>query len=97
MKKLKIEKVKAHSCYVLKEKEETEELVLEFYGLNNPISGDLLLIHEKLLDRNSVEFTQPYAFELADINPERIEKLNDKEYAVLVTENKVYSLKRIYG
>ena len=97
MKKFKIEKVMTHNCYVLKENDKTEELILEFYGLAKPKAGDFLLINEKLLNRKSIEFTQPYAFELTDISQEMIETLNDKEYAVLISENKTYSLKRIYG
>lgn len=96
MKQLKIQKVLKYNTYLLENENEKFELTLEFYGVLKPKEGDVFKVHEKLLDKNSIKFTQPYAFELTDISQEMIEELNE-EYAVLYSENKVYTLKRIYG
>lgn len=94
----RINGIKNFGAYVLKNKEREEEMVFEFHGVPQPKVGDLLMIHEKLLDKKSSEYTSMVAFEFdEDEIPLRIKERDDKEYAVLQVEGKDYALKRIYG
>lgn len=93
-------KSKNRAMYNL-ENDETKEnfrLLFEFYGVEEPTVGDYIIMHKRLLDRTSEEFAQPYAFEqCADKSFDDVKKLNDTEYAIIVSGNKKIVLKRIYG
>lgn len=93
-------KQKKQALYML-ENEETKltlNLLLEFYDVEEPKVNDYIIMHKKLLDRKSDLFTQPYAFELCkDKTFDEVKKLNDAEYALIVSDNKKYILKRVYG
>lgn len=90
---------KQQTMYLLEneEKKESFRLMLEFYGIKVE-ANDYLIIHKDLLDRSNENFTQPYAFELCeDKSFDEVKNLNDTEYAILVSKNKKFVLKRIYG
>lgn len=100
----KIKKCLPFNAYLLEiekgqtkfKKENTFELVIEFYGMDKPKENSYLLINEKLLDKNSSEYTQPYSFELCKTKIKK-EELIDSNYAILKVENKNLLLKRICG
>lgn len=100
----KIKKCLKFNTYLLEIKKEIDcnacekltELQIEFYGIDQPKENAYLLLNEKLLDRNSTEFTQPYSFELYENKPTK-EELNSGEFAVLKIDSKNIVLKRIYG
>lgn len=93
---LKIKEIKEYNEYILQDMttKQKHSLVLEFYKLNNPKVGDVLLLDESLLNRNSKNFSQPYAFEKLD-NEEK--NISENDLACLVCKDKKYILKRIYG
>lgn len=102
----KIKKCLAFNTYLLTIKKEIDcniyekeiELQIEFYGINKPKENSCLLLNEKLLDKNSNEFTQPYSFELQQHKNKLTKReLYNSEFAVLEENNKYYILKRIYG
>lgn len=97
MVELKFEKSLNYNAYLLKSKGTNIELILEFYGIEKPQKGDLLFIHEDLLNPKSEYFVQPYAFELTKINLKEIKEMNDRAFALVKQGKKIYSLKRIYG
>ena len=92
------EKVLDYNTYILKTKKGSFELVLEFYGVDKPKVGDKMLISEKLFDKNSQFYTQPYAFEISNTKKaSEVKQTNDINYIVLSVNDKVCVLKRIYG
>lgn len=93
-------KRKQQAVYFLEneEKRENFELILEFYNVKEPKVNDYLIIHQDLLDRNNENFTQPYAFELCtDKTFDDVKKLSSMGYAILISNNEKFVLKRIYG
>lgn len=95
MEKLKVIGVRQYGEYLLQnEKSEIISLILEFYGVENPNINDLLFINEKLLDRSSEYFVQPYAFTLYDENDVR---MIEEDIAGMVKDGKHIALKRVYG
>ena len=94
----RINAVKQYGVYQLTNKEMNVEMVFEFHKVPQPKVGDLLMIHEKLLDKNSSEYTSMVAFEFDERElPLRIKERNDKEYAVLQVSGQDFALKRVYG
>ena len=75
----------------------------EFFEKSRPFRkkpkvGDKILIHEKLLDKKSNVYTQPYAFEKQEhLDPNYVRELNDTEFIVVGNNDKHYAFKRIYG
>ena len=97
MKKLKIVEIGQYNSYKLQTDDgKMVRLILEFYSMPKPKVGDEFFIDEKLLDRSSEYFVQPYAFEKTDIKLNDVQN-DDIEIAVLKTENKTIVLKRLYG
>lgn len=92
----KIEKCLPNNVYRVNVENVELDLVLEFYGVNPPVAGDSFVLHEDLLDINSPEFTQPYAFQVTDRVVASESEL-DIETALLKTDNNIFVLKRIYG
>lgn len=93
---LKIKEIKEYNEYILQDMTTKKQysLILEFHRLNNPKIGDVLLLDASLLNRNSKNFSQPYAFEKLD-NEEK--NIGENDLACLVCKDKKYILKRIYG
>ena len=84
--------------YIIADSQNNYEVMFEFYGVNKPQIGDKILIHKGLLDQESPNYTQPYAFKLIqefDLN--KIKQKNDAEYIVLQTNKNSFVLKRVYG
>jgi len=93
-----IKEILDYNAYKLRTKDKEYNLVLEFYGVDKPNVGDMLLIHELLLDPKWENYTQPYAFEVkTDVSLKKIKDDNNEEFIVLRTRNKNYALRRIYG
>lgn len=87
-----------HNVFLLQPEQGAQQtLVLEFYGVPAPQVGDGLLIHESLLDTHSAEYTQPYAFELDDVDPQFVKDANDPTHVLLNAQGKIFALRRIYG
>ena len=95
LKIIKIEK----ACYILEdENKNTQSLLLEFFGMDKPKKGDVLLLPEKLLDRRSVNFVQPYSFEpLKSEEDLKNGKYTKDDVAGIIKNGKEFLLKRIYG
>ena len=91
------ENVLDNNAYVISREKEKHEVVFEFVGIDAPKKGDKIIIHQDLLNKYSASYTQPYAFELAEVNPKVVTEGNDREYIIISTDNKIYTLKRIYG
>ena len=85
------------NSYILSDGKNEIELMLEFYPQIQISIGDKILMHEKLLDRNSKYYTQPYAFEITNFPNELVKEKNSSEYIVISSNNKMITLKRIYG
>lgn len=83
--------------YEFSSKDNHYESIFEFIGLDKVNIRDKILIHEDLLDKGSKYYTQPYTFEIVNIDPKEIKEKNNTEYIVIQIKNKNYSLKRIYG
>ena len=95
---LKIKEILKHNTYLLQDESQEYKLTLEFYEVPKPNVGDVFIVQKSLLDKTSLSYSQPYAFKLSDeFNTKDIKILNHKEYAVLLTKDKIFSLKRIYG
>lgn len=86
--------------YKLKQKNKlsTTELMFEFFDVEKPTVGSLLIMSEKLLDRNYEGFSQPYSFEpYMEYNDKQIAPIEGEEFVVLKDSNKNIIMKRIYG
>lgn len=93
-----IERVLNNNCYILLRLGQRYEVVLEFYDMPNPYVGSKIMLHKNLLNTNWPMYTQPYAFKVDNsILPQKIKQQNSAEYAVILVNGKIYSLKRIYG
>ena len=93
---LKIVKENDYNEYVLKNNKDNKEykLILEFYGIDKPKVGDVIIISDKLIEPNNEWYSQPYVFELSSKVDKNIEKIN---LLGLISQGKKYILKRIYG
>ena len=95
---LTVKEVKEYGKFSLVGENVNIDLVLEFFDVNKPKVGDKILMHERLLNRNSSIFTQPYSFKRTlDYEAEEIKYMEDMEYAVLKVGKDYISLKRVYG
>ena len=92
---LKIMQINKFNEYILQDikTKKTHRLILEFYKIN-PNVGDIILISEKLLDPKSDLYIQSYAFEELE---EITKNLDEADLAGLITKDKKYILKRMYG
>lgn len=84
-----------YSEYIIKVKNKIINMVLEFYGIDVN-AGDILFLDEKILDKNSPEYTEPVSFRVVEKEEEKNSREN-KEYAILYTSNAEIRLRRIYG
>ena len=93
---LKIKKINEFNEYILQDKKSKKEynLVLEFYGINQPNINDIILLNENLVNKNYEGYAQPYAFEIFD---KKDIEINEIDMAGLITKDKKYILKRVYG
>ena len=92
---LKIKRINKFNEYILQDVKTNKKhrLILEFYGIN-PKVGDLIMVNEKLLDPKSEHYIQSYAFEkLGEIES----NLDETDLAGLMSNDKKYVLKRMYG
>lgn len=96
---LKIKDVLDFQEYIVKGKGVETSIVLDIFGLSGKLNvEDNLMLHEELLDKNSTTYTMPISFEVVtNKTGEEIKSENNKEYAVVKTNGKIYALKRIYG
>lgn len=94
--KLKILKINKYNEFILQDQDSKKEysLILEFYGINKPKINDILLLDERLLDKNYKGYSQPYAFEKFNDSDKN---LNETDLVGLVSKDKKYILKRVYG
>ena len=103
MEKLKVESINEHNVYTFSylEKNAKIDLMFELYGLNKSFSlqkDDIIYINEKLLNKNSSNYIEPYSFEVTkDYLPKNVVFLNMENCIVLKRKNKMLVLKRIYG
>lgn len=89
---LKIKRINKFNEYILQDVKTNKKhrLILEFYGK----VGDLIMVNEKLLDPKSEHYIQSYAFEkLGEIES----NLDETDLAGLMSNDKKYVLKRMYG
>jgi len=94
---LKILSLKENNKYLLRDMKNYRmySLMFEFHNLKAPSVGDVIVLDDKLLNRLSEYYAQPYAFEVYD---EKDGKVNDeRDLAGLYTQNKKIILRRIYG
>ena len=94
--KLKIIKINKFNEFILQDQDSEKEysLILEFYGINKPKINDILLLDERLLDKNYKGYSQPYAFEKFNDSDKN---LNVTDLVGFVSKDKKYILKRVYG
>ncbi len=98
MEVLYITKCKEYNAYDFVQKSTGKKLSLqiEFYGINKPKEGDIIAISKDLLNPESEDYVQPYAFKVCDVNINKIKEA--KEYLILSdSNNKKHILKRVYG
>lgn len=81
-----------------REQKKKYHLVLEFHDTPQPEIGDVIFLHEALLDPTSLQYTQPYSFGAMDSHDGREEDNLDKtELIGLSLKDQDIILKRIYG
>ena len=97
MKSYIFKQILENASYILSDGKKDIEVMLEFYPEIQISIGDKILMHEQLLDKNSKYFTQPYAFEISNFPNELVKEQNYSEYIVIFTNDKMITLKRIYG
>lgn len=96
MAKLKVLEINSNCLYVFeKENKQKISLQIEFYGISKLNKGDVVNICDKLLDRSSENFVQPYAFEKCDIAD--FSKMDKHEKMIIEQQKEKILLKRIYG
>ena len=96
MAKLKVLETGLNCLYVFEEESKKQiSLQLELYGTSKLTKGDVVNICDKLLDRSSVDFVQPYAFEKCDLAD--FSKLSKNEKMIVERGGEKVLLKRIYG
>ena len=82
---------------VNKKTKQEQSLLLEFYEMDLPKVGDVLVLADKLLDRRSRDFVQPYAFTPTTEEEVKARNIDREDLAGLNTGNKNIILKRLYG
>lgn len=94
--KLKIIKVNNFNEYILKDKKEGKEysIIMEFYGIDKPKVNDIIALSDRLVDPNDKWYSQPYAFELLNDTETNLKQI---DVIGLISKDKKYILKRIYG
>ena len=95
-KRLKIKEKKDNNEYILEDLKTGEiySLILEFYDISMPKVNDTLVLSEKLLDKKSSIYCQPYAFTLFNND---FKDIHRNDIAGLITSSEKIVLKRIYG
>lgn len=93
---LKIKEIKKFNQYILQDTKTKKQysLILEFYKVDAPKVNDMILLNEDLVNPKNEWFSQPYTFEVLDADEFNI---NQRDIAGLITRDKKYILKRIYG
>lgn len=96
---LKVTQCRTNNEYVLVNNQTniTYNFVLEFFKVEKPKIGDILLLHEDLLNFKSEHYSNMYSFKLLYKTREDINKLITNEIACLISNNENIILKRIYG
>ncbi len=101
MKRLIIKEITNNNFFLLEdEKSNKEELIFEFFSEVKPEKNDLIYLDEKIINKKSIYFTQPFSYELLgegiNIMKNYVDK-NPTEYLILFKKNKKLIYKRIYG
>lgn len=100
MAKLKILKV-IDDEYLLKDIESAKhyKFTLSFYGLDKkPKQGDIIELHNNLLDTNYIEYSKTYRFgPLEEVYGRNIKSSKDKDCILLIMDDKKMFLKRFFG
>lgn len=74
------------------------KLLLEIFGDVKPQVGDILVLHEDLLNPNSECYSQPYFFDCLESEYGRdVEALQDNEKLALLRKENKWGFKRVYG
>lgn len=90
-----IERCLDYNGYLINFNGKRIDLSLEFYGIDKPCEGAQITLDEKLLDKKSKEYTQPYSFEFVK-NMKSGERIADK-MIILQINGENFVLKRVYG
>lgn len=93
---LKVIKVNNFNEYILEDKKEGKEysIIMEFYGIDKPKVNDIIALSDRLVDPNNKWYSQPYAFELLNDTETNLKQI---DVIGLISKDKKYILKRIYG
>lgn len=91
----KIIEKKKYNEYILKVGSKEISLVLEFHGVN-VATGDSIVLDEKLIDKKSIDYVEPYAFEMYGF-ASKTTKLPNADFAILSTKDGDKMLRRVYG
>lgn len=100
MVRLEISEISNFGEYTLYNREQNKQyrLVLEFHDTPQPEIGDVIFLHEALLDPASPQYTQPYSFGAMDsLDGREEENLEGDELIGLSLKDQNVVLKRIYG
>ena len=92
MKTLEIDNIQNFQ-YTLKNNDERYSLSMEFFDENKPCIGDVIILHEELLNI-------PYLLCFGDLKSSygrKITSHDDKDIIILIHDNKRIYLKRLYG
>ena len=74
------------------------EFLFDFYGVEKPVVGTTILIHENLLNKKYEGYCKLYSFEhYMELNKDSDATVEGTEYLVLYNNNKKIVMKRIYG
>ena len=77
----------------------TTDLVIALHstkGVNYPKIGDKITLDDRLLNKSSINYVEPYSFELEQ-TIDKFEWNVELEDLLLTRHNKKYLFKRIYG
>ncbi len=92
MKSLEIVNIE-NFLYTLRSNDMEYSLSMEFFDIEEPVIGDILILHEELLNI-------PYLLSFGDLGSSygrKIESNDDKDIMVLIHDGKRIYLKRLYG
>lgn len=92
---LKITNINNYAYTLIDSNNKSYKLIFEFVGNKTPKVDDVIQIDERLIDCNSIEFCQPYRFELSTQSPKLV--FNNKDFIIIKQNDKFLVYERKYG
>lgn len=100
MKKLVVKESKEFGTYILVDTNSKKEyeMVLDFHKLKKPQVGDIFVMHDEYLTKQSQFFSKMYSFEPSqEMSAKKIIDNNERDFVVFGHNGTTCVLRRIYG